>query len=135
MSVLGEILDELGETIIPEVAAIVFPDTCFISRATETKDTGGALKATWVNVNGTAIPCVYEPKSSNFKNEIGGKIIALADYAVTLPSNQSQTLVDIRTDDRIVVIARGNQLAKTFKILGIKNDSGVVLEAACKLEN
>lgn len=135
MSTLGEVFDNLGENIIPEVAAIVFPDTCFIRRATETKDDGGAMESTWADDNATAIPCSYKPQTIRQKAEQGGKWISVLEYIVTMPTNQSAELIDITANDRLRVIARGNQPEKTFRIIAIKNKSGVVLEIVCNLEN
>lgn len=135
MSILGEVLDELAENIIPDVASIVFPDTCNISRETVTKDAGGAPKTAWSNVNASPIPCAYEPKTKGFKDANSGQYISVMEYYITLPTNQDGSLIDIQPKDRIAAIARGNQPAKTFRITAIKNDSGVVLEAICNLEN
>ena len=134
MSILGDVLDELAETIIPEVAEIVFPDACFITRATETKDSGGATKTTWADVNTDAIPCSYEPRTVR-KQEIGGAWVSVGGYVLTIPTNQDSTLIDLRASDRIRVIARGNQPEKLFKVIGIKNDSGVINEVDCEIEN
>lgn len=135
MSILGDVLNELAESIIPDVAEIVFPDTCFIQRQTETKDSQGVVSRTWANLNASAIPCTYEPKTRSRKDDGTGQWMSIMEYYVTLPTNQNGDLIAIQTNDRIAVEARGNQLAKTFRITAIKNDSGVVLEAICNLEN
>jgi hypothetical protein len=135
MSILGDVLDELAETIIPEVAEIVFPDTCFIKRQTETKDAKGVIERTWEDLNVIAIPCTYEPKTRSRKDDGTGQWTSLMEYYLTMPTNYDESLIELEVDDRIEVQARGNQPVKTFKVIAVKNDSGVVNEVICNLEN
>ena len=70
-----------------------------------------------------------------FKGEHGDRLISVTQYDVIFPSNQFGRAVDVKVSDRLQVLERGNQDEKLFRVIAVKNDSGVVLTAVCDLEN
>lgn len=133
---LAKVFDKLGEQIVPAIAAKVFPDLMYVMRDELTSDgAGGQINAGQDEVdNGDLIPCTYEPISGS-KSIVGDKITSKMSYSVTFPTNQFGYLLEVTTNDRLKVIARGNQLDKIFKVSTIGNESGVVYEAICELES
>lgn len=125
----------LGEKIIPNIAAKVFPDLMDIIRETTTSDDGGGRKKTTATYLAN-VPCTYEPfTDKGLKTITGDALNSLVHYRITFPTNQSGTAIAVRPDDRLKVLARGTQAQKVFRIVGIKNDSGVVFEAIAILES
>lgn len=139
MSELSEIFDELGQETIPEIASEVFPDTCTIQALNPTSDgAGGYTQGTPTNAY-TSIPCAYEPLSGA-RFDTNGKLLSINAYKVTLPThyNNAGTQTRINLDPtvhRIVTATRGNEPAKTFRIVSIADDMGVVFEVLCDREN
>lgn len=133
---LAKVFDKLGQKIVPQIAAKVFPDTMIVLQDSLTSDgAGGQIHATPVEgENGDPIPCTYEPRGG-VKSTIGDKTVSKTQYVIVFPTNQFDYLLDITTGDRLKVLARGNQPDKTFKVINIANDSGVVNEATCELED
>ena len=133
---LAKVFDKLGESVIPKIAAKVFPDTMNILRDTNASDGGGGQIVTQTTVNLDPIPCSYKPQVKvGFKGEHGDRLMSITLYVVTLPSNQVGALIDILPFDRINVLERGNQPAKMFRVVSLKNNAGVSTEAVCELEN
>lgn len=133
---LAKVFDKLGESIVPKIASKVFPDSMYVMRDSLTSDgAGGQINAGQEEApNGDLIPCTYEPIGGN-KSVVGDKITSKMQYAITFPTNQFDYLLEITANDRVKVVARGNQLDKIFKVISIANESGVVNEAICELES
>lgn len=137
---MSGVLNNLAERVIPNVMAKLqqkgLTELCNISRTTQTADANGVLSDSWADTNLIAVPCSPpEAKGYSRKDELTGSWTSYQGYSLTLPTNQAGVLIDIQPKDRIVVEARGNQPEKTFKVISVKNDSGVVLEILCNLEN
>lgn len=134
---MADVFNRLGERVIPSVASKVFPDRMNILREISVSDGGGGIIKSGSNaVNPAPIPCVYEPfTDKGYKAVEGEALTSRVQYKVTFPTNQNGESVDFKSSDRIRVLARGNQLEKTFKVIGIKNDSGVIYEAVTELED
>lgn len=133
---LAKVFDKLGQKIVPQIAAKVFPDTMVVLQDSTTSDgAGGQIYATATEgENGDPIPCTYEPRGG-VKSTIDDKTVSKTQYVIVFPTNQFDYLLDITTGDRLKVLARGNQPDKIFKVINIANDSGVVNEATCELED
>lgn len=135
MNSLSNILNTLGEQVVPMIASNVFPDEMDILRDVTVSDGGGGVKRSYVPaVNLTPIPCTYEPFTDNaFKAVNGEAMTSRVKYKITFPTNHEGSRVEIKPSDRIKVSARGTQQSKTFRTIGIKNDSGVVFEVIAEL--
>jgi len=133
---LAKVFDKLGEQIVPKIAAKVFPDSMYVMRDVLTSDGGGGqINAGQDDVaNGDLIPCTYSPLGG-VKVTQGDRITSKMQYAFTFPTNQFTYLLDVTTNDRLKVMARGNQPDKIFKVIVIGNESGVINEAVCELED
>lgn len=137
MSELAAIFDTLGQEIIPEIGAIAFPDTCTITGETTAAGTGGGRVKSVVTEIYIDVPCTYEPTQVENRLSSSDKLISIQQYLVTMPTH------DIRGDryeldpkvHKIVVNERGNEPAKTFKIVALRDISGVVFEWVCEKEN
>lgn len=137
MSDLSDVFNQLGQEIIPEIGAIVFPDTMYILRDTVTSDAaGGYIKSDDDERNDDPVPCAYEPRQSQgFKGIAGDRLTSLGRYTVTFPTHQYGSRVLVSTSNWLKVLARGNEPEKLFKIMSLPNFSGVNFEADCELED
>lgn len=140
MSALAEVFNMLGQTVMPIVGAAAFPDTMTIkSESASTIGTGGErIKGTTTDAY-TAVPVAYEPTQIEKRVSAGDRPISSLQYTLTLPTHYTDegTVKRINLDPklhRLIVNARGNEPAKTFRILAIRDISGVVFEAVCEKE-
>lgn len=134
---MADVFNKLGEQIIPSVARKVFPDSMNILRESKTSDGGGGVISTGLSaINPTPIPCTYEPFTDKGYKAVGGDALtSTVQYKITFPTNQNGALIGILPSDKIRVLSRGNQTEKTFRVIGIKNDSGVIYEAVTEFED
>lgn len=129
---MANVFNKLSTSIIPKIANKVFPDLLTISRATQVSDGGGSSTQT-IAVVFDDVNCIYEPLNDSVKYFVADSINSKQKYVITIPRNQNGNLISIKTDDLITVKARGNEPAKNFKLLGVKNDSSVILEIVADL--
>lgn len=135
MSQMAGIFNLLGQSVIPQIGAAVFPDTMTIVARTPGQDSNGDPTITVSNAY-TSVPCVYEPKASQSRRDAGGKLVAEKEYTMTLPVYQNGSRINL--DPKIhhfVVNARGLEPAKTFINILPGDESGVVYEVSCEKEN
>lgn len=135
----ASIFNDLGQTIIPSVLSKVLPDLCTIQATAPTTDgAGGFTQGTPTNAY-TGVPCGYEPLSGT-RLDANGKLLSVNAYQVTLPTHYDNAGTPTRinldpTVHRIVTTARGNEPSKTFRIVSIADDMGVVFEVLTEREN
>lgn len=109
-------------------------DTMSISSATNIVDSGGAIgKQTW-NADYENVPCSFETKSGN-RNIQGGKPLSEQEYLMTFPTHLNGSRIDLTVEHKFIVNSRGNEPAKTFRIIAIQDVQGVVFEVVCVKEN
>ena len=138
---MAGLLNDLGQTILPSVfsslnaAGIVDTMTIKAETAVTIGSGGERIKGTASNAY-TSVPVSYEPaQSSNTRITSGDKAVSTQQYILTFPTHQSGSRINIDPKShRLVVNARGNEPAKTFRISAIKDVSGVVFEAVCERE-
>lgn len=133
------IFNKLGQTLIPNALAIALPDTCTITAETTSAGTGGGRIKTGTSNAYSSIPCAYEPLGGA-RFDSADKLVSTNAYKVTLPTHYSNSGTPTRINldpktHKIVVGARGNEPAKTFRIISIADDLGVVFEVVCQKEN
>ena len=134
---LASVFNKLGQTIIPKVAAAAFPDTLTVYADTLAQDTGGAVRKTGTTTAYSLIPCAYEPVQIERRIEQGAKLVSSQEYRITMPTHTAAA-ARINLDPkshRLIVAARGNAPAKTFRIIAIGDQSDVVFEVVCQREN
>lgn len=136
---LGTIFNNLGQNVIPSVLTKVLPDLCTIQALNPTSDGAGGYTQGTPTTAYPSIPCAYEPLSGA-RFDTNGKLLSINAYRVTLPThyNNAGTQTRIQLDPtvhRIVTATRGNEPAKTFRIVSIADDMGVVFEVLTEREN
>jgi hypothetical protein len=135
---LAAVFNTLGQSVLPTVLGAAFPDTCTITAETISAGTGGGrIKSGTTNAY-TSIPCAYEPiQKFGWQKDQGDKIVSTQIYMVTIPTHTAagtRISLDPKTH-RIVVAARGNEPAKTFRIQNVGDQMGVVFEIIAAREN
>ncbi len=135
---LASVFNTLGQTVIPDIASKVFPDTMTIkAEGNATTGTGGGrIKGTATDYL-TGVPVAYEATGSNDKSQMlaGDKAISTQQYILTFATHKSGSRINLDPKvHRLVVDARGNEPAKAFRIITIKDSMGVVFEAVCERE-
>ena len=131
---LAAVFNTLGQTVVPSIAAAVFPDTLNVQGETLTSDSGGGYYVS-ANANAnTSIPCAYEPLSGQ-RFDSAGKLLSTELYKVTMPTHTSAgARINLSPTHRLIVTARGNEPQKTFRIVSIGDEQGVVFEVVCERE-
>jgi hypothetical protein len=126
MSELSAIFDSLGQDILPEIGAIAFPDTMRITGETTAAGTGGGrVKSAALEVYDD-VPVTYE----------ADKLISLQQYKLTFPTHYLGFRLEIDVKQhKFIVNERGNEPEKVFKVIALRDISGVVFEAICDKEN
>ena len=133
---LASVFNELGQTIMPTVFAEVMPDTLNVIEFTNVSDNAGGQFTTSATVY-EDVSCVYEPMEIEYRRVASDKTISIQQYRVTFATHddlQARIDIDPRVH-RLNVIARGNEPAKVFRIIALRDISGVVFEAVCEREN
>lgn len=135
MNALSEVIDKLGEKIVPSVAAKVFPFEMYVMRDSFTSDgAGGQVNAgAEATDNAGTIPCSVEPVGG-VKGLTGDKVTGRPTYRITFPCFQNEMLIEITSSDRLKVLGRGDRADKTYRVI-IAPTEGVVHEAICELED
>jgi hypothetical protein len=135
---LADTFNKLGQSVMPGVAAKVFPDTMNVVAPTVSTDSGGTQKKTGSTNAYTSVPVTYEQIGRTpQKVEAGGKTISTVLYKLTFPTHTSagaRINIDPKAH-RLQVAARGNEPAKTFRLIAAPDVAGVVFEAVCMKEN
>lgn len=132
----ANVFNKLGQSLMPKVAAAVFPDTLTVVAETTATDSGGARYKSATTNAYTSVPCAYEPAQIERRIEQGGKVLSSQQYIVTMPTHTaagSRINLDPKTH-RLTVAARGNEPAKTFRIIAVRDPMGVMFEVVCELE-
>lgn len=137
---MAGVLNDLGQTILPDVFAALnaagLVDTMTVYSETNTSDSGGGFRKTQTTAYSN-VPVSYKPNQNNYRAEQGGRVISVNEYILTFPThdaNASRINVDPKSH-RLAVNARGNEPAKTFRIISLTDKGGVIFEAICTKEN
>lgn len=136
MSLAG-VFDKLGQTVMPTIAASVFPDTMTIKGETTVVGSGGGIIKSAASDIYEDVPCTYEPTQVENRLTSGDKLISIQQYLVTFPTHDAQQFrLDIDPKAHLLVVnERGSEPEKTFRIVALRDISGVVFEALCNKEN
>lgn len=139
MSAYADAMTELGKVHFPYVFSQIFADTCTIVSVAPTSDgAGGYTQGTPTN-SYTNIPVEYKP-AGGAKYDTNGKLISIKAYTVTIPTHYDNAGTPTRinidpTIHRIVTNTRGNELAKTFRIMSVGDEIGIEFVLTCEKEN
>ncbi|TXH45711.1 MAG: hypothetical protein E6Q97_30960 [Desulfurellales bacterium] len=133
---MSDVFNTLGQTVMPRVAAAAFPDTMTVYGETLTTDSGGGHRKTQTTVY-SSVPVAYEPNRNDRRRIEGDRQLSANEYILTFPTHSAAgTRYTINPiEHRLVVAARGNEPAKTFRIIAAPDLSGAVYEVACVREN
>jgi hypothetical protein len=133
MSVVGDVLNQLGQTVIPDVAAIVFGDLMTIKRRTPT-NVMGSEKIVTADVYADISVTPPQPISSrSYDREMQAEnLVGEQLYKLTFPTHQDGERIEIdKSKDYLVLAERGNEPERTFRIIKLANSAGVKYEVAC----
>jgi len=135
---LTDIYNEMGQDIFPDVMPVMFPDTMTVIAETITKDSQGrAIKSSTANAY-TSVPVGYDTAPMGWGNRRiqGDRSVSVQEYILTFPTHTSAgTRIDLDPEKhRLVVDARGNEPAKTFRIMSITDNVGAFYEVLCERE-
>jgi hypothetical protein len=140
---MATVLNTLGQDIIPDIFSklqgVGLVDTMTIKRESASTDSaGGQIKGTVSNAY-TSVPVDVKPKMSGSRFIQTDTPRSMLEYELTFPTHDTSSTparisIDVTTD-RLVVDARGNEPARTFRILSIANEHGVDFVAICEKED
>jgi hypothetical protein len=134
---LDTTFNTLGQTVIPNIAAAVFPDTMNILGATVSAGpSGGRVKSATTTVY-ASVPVAYEPiTQQDSRGTENDKMLSVKRYMLTFATHLSGSRINIDPKvHRLSVIARGNEPVKVFRIISVSDQMGVCFEAECEKEN
>ena len=141
---VSEAITNLGLKVAPKVFAKAAPDVLFILRSVSSgagggiSDGGGGTIKTAATVTNQSqpIPCAYIPLTRYINDSEGGGVVSTGEYNVQFSASYADgSMIDVNSNDRLKVAARGNQPERTFKIFSINRFSGVYIEANCLIDN
>jgi hypothetical protein len=115
------LFDDL-RTVVTDILNTQAPDLCNIERPGLVDDGRGGKSADYSAVNSTPISCLYEPLKGS-DQLIASAPAGFTIYRVTLPAG-----TDVKGKDRIKVLARGSEPARTFEVSHVLQQMGVVIE-------
>jgi len=137
---MAGVLNDLGQTILPSVfsslnsAGIVDTMTIKAESAASQGSGGGRIKGTATDYK-TSVPVSYEPTQRGGRINAGDKPVSSQQYTLTMPTHHGGSRIDLDPKiHRFVVNTRGNEPAKTFRIISVGDVSGVVFEVICERE-
>lgn len=135
---MAGVLNDLEQTALPSVFSSLntagLVDTMTIKADAPTISDGRRVKGTVTNAY-TSVPVAIETADKDARMWFGGdKSISTVQYLLTFPKTQSGSRINVDPKiHRFVTDTRGNEPAKTFRIIGIR-DGGGVYEAVCERE-
>ena len=137
---MAGVLEQLAETILPTVFAAL--DTAgvvdrmdILTATTSTDSAGGQIQGAYTAAY-EDVPVSYDPIETEYKGTKGEKMTSVQQYKLTFPMYDTAGLrIAVNTTmHRLKVLARGNEPAKTFRIIAIR-DAQAVYEAICEKED
>lgn len=137
---MSGVLNDLGQNIIPTIFASLnnagLTDLMDITSETNNSDSGGGyVKASTASAYSN-VPVAYEPQQIETRAAQGGKQLSALEYILTFPTyTAAGARINVTPSHRLKVLARGSEPIKTFRIIGLKDLSGVYWEAVCTKEN
>lgn len=139
---MAGVLNDLGSAVLPQVfsslktAGLVDTMTIKAESATSTDSGGGRVKGTASDAY-TLVPVSYEPlrNTRGARFQAGDKAVSTQQYLITLPTHHGGSRINLDPKiHRFVTNTRGNEPAKTFRIISVGDVSGVVFEVICQRE-
>lgn len=120
---LGDLFNELGAEIIPELFSAIAPDTMNVLRKEMVDDGGGCQRETWPAVNATPIPCIAQQKLGYARDKAveNSRWEVISTWEILCRSG-----IDITKEDRIQLITRGTLAGRTLSIADIDPVMGVL---------
>ena len=133
----AEKFNRIGQSKVPQKFAAKLPDLMNIVRTESVPDgKGGFKKGTPANTNADPVPCFYGPDTKSAKSDMAESLTSVTQYIVLFAyCSLSGAAYSIKTSDRLQVLPRGAVSEQIFKIIGLRNTSGLIWEAVCEKEN
>lgn len=120
------------------MAARVFPDVMQIEKATVAAGAGGGQIKTGTTIEWPDVPCSYAPMSRNDRRYIvGDQSTPGEQYLMTFPvytPDEERIEFDSKIH-RLRVDERGDEPEKVFRVISLRDNSGVVFETVCVRES
>lgn len=136
MSEIGDVLTELGVTELPPVFAEVMPDLMDIISESNSTDSGGGRVKTATASAYANVPVSYEAMNNEARAVEGGKQLSVTEYLLTFPSyTTAGARINTLPSHRLKVLARSAEPIKWFRIISLRDISGVYWEAVCEKED
>ena len=135
------VLDKLGQSVTPKIFKSLtrtgLVETMDIEGRNVTAGTGGGRIKGSTTRDYREIPVSVEPyRARGFKTIAGDKPLSVQEYLLTFATHIDGERIEIDSKkDRLKVLARGNEPDKYYRIVSIKDTSGVIFEAVCEREN
>lgn len=103
---------------------------------TYTQDSGGGQIAT-TDTAYEEVPVTYEPlRNERQRFRAGDQLTSVSEYLLTFPTHHQGERINIDPKKhRLKVLERGNEPEKTFRIISVRDQSGVVFEAIADIES
>ncbi len=132
------IFNRLGQSIMPRVLSRSMPDSMTIKLETSSAGTGGGRIKSGATDYAINVPCAYEHiQKFGWRKSQGEKNTSTQMYLVTMPThtiNGMRISLDPKSH-HFVVDERGNEPAKTFKIISVGDVMGAIFEVVCSRED
>jgi hypothetical protein len=139
---MAHIFNKLGQDIMPTIfdklqdVGLTESMTVHRKSAASTDAGGGRVKGAATMVY-YGVPVSVEPASSERRAMQGDKPLSSHSHDLVFPTHDAfgNNLVIDPSTDRLVVDARGNESAKTFRVIAIASDAGIMFRAHCEKED
>ena len=136
---MAAVFEKLGKRVMPKIALKAFPDVMQIEKATVAAGSGGGQIKSGTTVDWADVPCSYEPISRNDRRYVVGEQLTPSEqYVMTFPVYMADETTRINFDSKIHrfrVDERNGEPEKVFRVVGLRDFSGVVFETVCVIEN
>jgi len=140
---MAQVFNELGQRVLPKVfgklAGAGLTDLMDVKGETLTQGSGGGRIKTAAGTIYSEIPVVFKP-SGGGQVDSGSQQVSEVGYTLTFPSHSetgTRYVIDPKSH-RLVVRARGgggDEPAKTFRIVAVKDLQGNLYEVSAVREN
>lgn len=139
MSDVGDILIEIAEVDLPDIAVEVMPDVMNILGKSRTQGPGGGQIKSASPIEYEYVPVLFEPRDPDRKAVNGEQLVSSNEYRLMFPKyfgkNELIKIILDPNSHRLQVMARGNEPEKIFRIIAVRDLYGVYWEANCEKEN
>jgi hypothetical protein len=134
---LDQIANYFAQTAAPQMTKAAFPDRLTIRDASFSAGPGGGRIKAQTPDQLADIPAKYSPLSRHEgRDTVSGQMTSFEHYVVAFATHKDGQRIDLdQTKHRLIIQARGNEPEKTFRIISVRDQSGIMFEVVCEKEN